>query len=137
MISCESSFSDLVLFDSDIDVAEVLSTLRPLVDGERIFFEVEDPVDLSAGYSAEGFNDACDTILLDSGDGVYLIVANHSDAMQHFMVISSSFDTSDGKYSRFSSQGRLIYERHLNRLGRRLTLQPGEFMIIEVPRQKS
>lgn len=134
VLNAESTFSDLVMFDSDIDLQGIIPTLRPLIDGTIMYCETLDPVDSNSGYSAEVFNSSCDTLLIDGNENIYVIVSNHSDSLQQFMTQSEVYDTSVGVYRRYASDGRLLLERNLNHLGRRLVLQPGEYMVIEIPK---
>ncbi len=99
-----------------------------------MYCEIMEPLDPSSRFSAEGFNEACETILIDKPDSIVMVVANHSDTLQQFVVLSDAYDTSDGFYRRYSSQGALLMERDLNRLGLRLVLQAGEYMVIEIPK---
>ncbi len=134
IINSESEFSDLIMVDSDTDIGQIISTLRPLMGGSIMYCETMDPVDSNSAQTAEAFNEACDTILIDGVNSIYLIVSNHSDSFQQFMTQSDAYDTSVGTYSRYSADGHLLIQRDLNYLGLRQILQPGEYMIIEIPK---
>jgi len=134
VIQSESTFADLVMFDSDIDTMGALSSLRELIDGGRLYLEVLDPVDSSSPYSSQVFSDSCDSMLVDGQDYVCLIVSNHSSTQQQFMAQSDSFDISSGFYRRYSTDGKLLIERSSNRLGLRQTLQSGQFVMVFIPK---
>jgi hypothetical protein len=134
IIRAESMYSDIIMIDSDMSSCGLISSLRPLIDGDLMYCEIMEPLDPSSRFSAEGFNEACETILIDKPDSIVMVVANHSDTLQQFVVLSDAYDTSDGFYRRYSSQGALLMERDLNRLGLRLVLQAGEYMVIEIPK---
>lgn len=133
IIRGESTFSDLIMIDSDADLGRIISTLRPLMSGSIMYCETMEPVDSNSLNTAASFDEACDTVLIDGVDCIYLIVSNHSDSLQQFMTLSDAYDTSSGSYTRYSSNGDLLIQRDLNRLGLRQILQPGEYMVIEIP----
>ncbi|MBR1796862.1 MAG: hypothetical protein IJ757_02445 [Clostridiales bacterium] len=130
----EAVFADMMLFDSDMDVGSIIATLRPLVSGSLMYIETLDPLDTSSGMTAELLNDSCETMLIDNDSFIYLVVANHSDSLQQFMILSEDYDTASGSYVRYSSEGRLLMERDLNSLSIRQVLQPGEYMVIKIPK---
>ncbi len=132
LLRTESEYSDIIMIDSDMEVCRIIGLLRALMGGEVLYCEVLDPLDTSSDYTAERFNSCCETMLVDSPTGIYLIVANYSDSLQQFTYISDSYDTSEGYYRRYSFTGELLIERDLNHFGQRQLLQPGEFMVIEI-----
>lgn len=134
IIRAESMYSDIIMIDSDMASLSMISTLRPLINGELMYCEIMEPLDPSSRFSAEGFNAACETILIDKSDRIVMVVANHSDTLQQFVVLSDAYNTADGFYRRYSSQGTLLMERDLDGLGLRLVLQAGEYMVIEIPK---
>lgn len=134
IIRAESMYSDIIMIDSDMASTSLISTLRPLINGDLMYCEIMEPLDPSSRFSAEGFNEACETILIDKTDRIVMVVANHSDTLQQFVVLSDAYNTSDGSYRRYSSQGTLLMERALDGLGLRLVLQAGEYMVIEIPK---
>jgi hypothetical protein len=73
-------------------------------------------------------------LLIDKTDSICLVVANHSNELQQFVVLSDAYNTSYGYYRRYSSQGALLMERDLDGIGLRLVLQAGEYMVIEIPK---
>lgn len=134
LIKAGTMFTDLIMIDSDMDACRVIPTLRNIIGGSLMYCEILDPLDPSSSYSAELFNDACETMLIDNGASIYLVVANHSDVFQQFTYISDSYDTSEGNYIRYSAEGNVAVERDLDTFGQRQLLQPGEYMVIEVPK---
>lgn len=134
IIRAESMYSELIMIDSDMPSCRLIATLRPLINGDLMFCETLAPLDSSSRLTAEGFDTACETILIDKPESICLVVANHSDELQQFVVFSDAYNTSDGYYRRYSSQGDLLMERDLDRLGLRLVLQAGEYMVIEIPK---
>lgn len=134
VLRAETTFSDLIMFDSDMDIGTVIATLKPLMNSEVMYSETLDPLDSSSDYTSETFNEACDSILVDGGESLYLIVSNPSDSMQQFTVLCEEYDISSGNYRRYSSNGSFLIERELTRYGQRQLLQPGEFMVIEIPK---
>lgn len=132
LIQSEMMFSDLIMIDSDMDVVNIVPSLRVLMSGELMYCETLDPLDSSSDTTAEYFDSACSTLLIDRNTTVCLIVANHSDLLQQFTFISDAYDTSNGYVSRYSADGSLVIERDLNRFGERQLLQPGEYMVIVI-----
>ncbi len=134
ILRAEGMFSDIIMIDSDSNMLGVIPTLRSLVNGELMYCEILDPLDASSLNTADSFNSACETMLIDRSTSVFLIVSNHSDTLQQFTVISDAYDTSNGSYIRYSSTGAQLMERDLNHIGAREVLQPGEYMVIEIPK---
>ncbi|MCQ2515904.1 MAG: hypothetical protein MJ094_03470 [Saccharofermentans sp.] len=134
IIQAQSSFAELVMLDSDTEVFNSIETLRFLVAREQMFYEVLDPVDSSSEFTSDGLIDACDFMLVDGDTSIYLIVANHSDIAQQFITQSSVFDIRNASYIRYSSSGELLVQRDINRFRIRQYLQPGEYMIVNIPK---
>ena len=134
VLRAQETFADLIMFDSDLDVGNIISTLRPMANSGLIYYEVIDPLDTNSSLSAELFETSCETMLFDGTDDIYIVVANHSDSLQQFTVISDAYDMSTGSYRRYSDTGDLLIERDLNRLSLRQVLQPGEYLVIEIPK---
>ena len=132
LIESEMMFSDLIMIDSDMDIVNIVPSLRVLISGELMYCETLDPLDSSSEATAEYFDSACSSMLIDRNTTVCLIVANHSDVLQQFTFISEAYDTSNGYVSRYSADGSLVIERDLNRFGERQLLQPGEYMVIVI-----
>ena len=135
IIRAESMYSELIMIDSDMPSCGLISTLRPLINGDLMYCETMEPLDSSSRFTSEGFDTACETLLIDKTDSICLVVANHSNELQQFVVLSDAYYTSDGYYRRYSSQGALLMERDLDGIGLRLVLQAGEYMVIEIPKQ--
>ncbi len=134
VLRAQETFADLIMFDSDLDVGNIISTLRPMANSGLIYYEVIDPLDTNSSLTAELFETSCETMLFDGTDDIYIVVANHSDSLQQFTVISDAYDMSTGSYRRYSDTGDLLIERDLNRLSLRQVLQPGEYLVIEIPK---
>ena len=134
IIRAENMYADLIMIDSDMPSCRLIATLRPLIGGDTMYCETMEPLDQSSRFSAEGFNDACETLLIDQAESIYIVLANHSDELQQFVVLSDAYNTADGSYRRYSARGDLLMERDLDRLGLRLVLQAGEYMVIEIPK---
>lgn len=134
IILAQSSFADLVMFDSDTEVFNSMESLRFLVGREQMFYEILDPVDSSSGNSADELSEACNFMLVDGDTSIYLIVTNHSDVAQQFLTQSSVFDIRGASYIRYSSSGESLIQRDINRFRIRQYLQPGEYMIVNIPK---
>lgn len=134
VIRAESGFAEIIMVDSDVDVSAVVASLKPLTHGVLAFCETAQPIDPSSEYTAEAFDEACDVMLVDHESSVCLVVSNSSDQLQQFIVASDTYDLSDGSYSRYSPQGSLLIRRDLDRMTARQLLQPGEYMVIEIPK---
>ncbi len=128
------SFADLVMFDSDTEVFNSMAALRFLIGREQMFYEVLDPVDSSSEYTADELTEACDFMLIDGDTSIYLIVTNHSDVAQQFLTQSTVFDIRGASYNRYSSSGEQLIQRDINRFRLRQYLQPGEYMIVNIPK---
>lgn len=134
VIRAESGFAEIIMVDSDVDVSAVVASLKPLTHGVLAFCETAQPIDPSSEYTAEAFDEACDVMLVDHESSLCLVVSNSSDQLQQFIVASDTYDLSDGSYSRYSPQGSLLIRRDLDRMTARQLLQPGEYMVIEIPK---
>jgi hypothetical protein len=134
IIRAENMYADLIMIDSDMPSVRLIATLRPLIGGDTMFCETMEPLDQNSRFSAEGFDNACESLLIDQAESIYIVLANHSDELQQFVVLSDAYNTADGSYRRYSARGDLLMERDLDRLGLRLVLQAGEYMVIEIPK---
>ena len=127
--------SDLLFSMSDkIPVLQVMPTLSMLEYSEGIYFEVLDPLDMSAGGSASGFMSACSTLVADNGDGSYIIVSNCSGSVQQFITEGLDLSVTEATALRYSASGDLLSERTVRGNGR-FTLQSGETLIIKLSGQ--
>ena len=134
IIRAENMYADLIMIDSDMPSCRLIASLRPLIGGDLMYCETMEPLDQSSRFTAEGFNEACETLLIDQDESIVIVLANHSEELQQFVVLSDAYNTSDGSYRRYSARGDLLMERDLDRLGLRLVLQAGEYMVIEIPK---
>lgn len=135
IIQSQNSFADLIMFDSDTEVFDSMASLRFMIERDQLFYEILDPVDTSSVLTAESFSDACDFMLVDGESYLYLVVTNNSDIAQQFVSQSNDFDIRTGSYIRYSSDGELLLQRNINRFGMRHILQPGEYIIIMIPKR--
>ena len=134
IIRAENMYADLIMIDSDMPSCRLIATLRPIIGGDTMFCETMAPLDQTSRFTAEDFDAACETLLIDKPESICIVIANHSDELQQFVVLSDAYNTADGSYRRYSSHGDLLMERDLDRLGLRLVLQAGEYMVIEIPK---
>lgn len=136
--------SDMIFSgDSDLQDAQttsqrmllVLNTIRNLHildDSQTLYREVLDPLNTSVAGRAEDFRRACTVRLVESEGNICLIVANHSDSQQQFLLVSGSSALVGSDIFRYGPDGRFLIKRNVLWIDRRQTIGPGEYLIINV-----
>lgn len=113
----------------------MISKLAFLKNTEGIYCEVLDPLNTASQDTAESFSGACTVKYAADRQNRYLIVANTSDSHQQFVTEGVDLISSSATIVRYSSTGKVLFDRAVKRSDVRYTLQPGELIVFTIPNE--
>ncbi len=124
------------IFESNLerDALIAISHLDYINESNALFFDIIDPLDVTSTQSAEQFSNDCVVSLVEKEGVVYLTVVNISETQQQFTVDGVTYGNSH--LMRYSSTGELLTDRAYRRSDVRITLQPGETVVISIDNTK-
>lgn len=128
----DTESSDVFVGNMPSVILKTISQLRFLRHAGTLYYEVTEPLDSNSAYSVTQFNSDCSVSLLEGDNKRYLIVTNDSDSLQQFIIDGVDLTMDSAIIRRYSSSGELLSTRSLSRSDVRHTLQPGEFIVIEI-----
>lgn len=98
----------------------------------RVYCEIQKPLDESSPITVEQFNSDVGIYLLKSDKTYYLVVANASDNQEQFIVDGKDLSIDGASLKRYSSTGEEIQSETIKKFKNRYTIQAGQVIVFEL-----
>lgn len=114
--------------DMTVDLLGAVSRLS-FVDGSHgLYYDLMPPMDSSSEHTVEEISRSCVMTLVENNGVAYFVSANISDTQQQFTI--DGIDVSSAHMIRYAANGSVIADRSYRQSDIRITLQPGETIVI-------
>ncbi len=140
MFDADASFvpsgytTDAVFANPDF-MRNLLSLMKEINDlslNEELYIEAGEPLDPASSQSSENLAGSLTWSAYTAPKGACMLISNPSEQQQNFLISSSKYHGDIGSVMRYSSDGELLTTRRFAIRSMRYTLQPGEFIIVNI-----
>jgi len=127
------------IYANKTSALNLLSTLKLLSNYGYIsdlYVEAKNPLSDNPIQTSQEFLNNCGCFLFNSDDKTYLVITNTSDVQQQFLMSKGDYDFKLAVVNRYRGDGTHLTSRSFGTSGIRRTLQPGEFIVVELTPDK-
>ena len=122
---------DVFSAEGELPLLKVLPALSHMRYTDGVYYEIQDPLDQNSENTADNFNNACTTLVVEDSEYISIIVSNSSSSPVQFITEGLDFSPAGAEVIRYSSSGDLLSRREIGG-NIRHTLQGGEVRVIRI-----